>query len=104
MKRKKELLKMLLNSKDHMAKQIEEKENEYADLENLTKRQKEEFNNLLLNYSEASEKLEEIKKELENRTKEIDEYDHFAGVIIGSFNPSSSYIIFNKSSFLKFLP
>ena len=63
----------LQNSKDHMAKQIEEKENEYADLESLTKRQKEEFNNLLLNYTDASEKLEEIKKELNERTKEIDE-------------------------------
>ena len=50
----------LQNSKDMMAKQIEEKENEYADLENLTKRQKEEFDNLLLNYTQASEKLEEI--------------------------------------------
>ena len=33
----------LQNSKDHMAKQIEEKENEYADLENLTRKQKDEF-------------------------------------------------------------
>ena len=56
-----------------MAKQIEEKEEEYADLKNLTKRQKEEFDNLIINYSDASEKLMEIKKELEDRTKEIDE-------------------------------
>ena len=63
----------LQHSKDLMAKQIEEKEEEFQGLENLTKKQKEEFDNLLLNYSEASEKLEEIKKELEDRTKEIDE-------------------------------
>ena len=56
-----------------MAKQIEEKENEYADLESLTRREKDEFDKLLLNYSETSEKLMEIKKGLEDRTKEIDE-------------------------------
>ena len=63
----------LQHSKDLMAKQIEEKEEEFQGLENLTKKQKEEFDNLLLNYSDASEKLMEIKKELEDRTKEIDE-------------------------------
>ena len=63
----------LKNSKDLMAKQIEEKEEEFRGLENLTRKKKDKFDKLLIGFTDASHKLEEIKKELHERTKEIDE-------------------------------
>ena len=45
-----------------MAKEINEKEEEYKGLENLTKKQKYEFDQLLINYTEASENQKLLKK------------------------------------------
>ena len=52
---------------------MRKKKEEFRGLENLTKKQKDEFDKLLIGYTDASHKLEEIKKELHERTKEIDE-------------------------------
>ena len=63
----------LQESKNKMSKQIEEKEDEFRGLETLTKKQKSEFDKLLVDYTETSSKLEELKNELQDRSKEIEE-------------------------------
>ena len=63
----------LQEANNKLQKHIAEKEDDYTNLDYMTKKHQDDFNNLTFEYAETNQKLQEMKNELEERANEIDE-------------------------------